>query len=373
MKRKYGFIKIRTKHTIIDQIIRILERTFPAYEIDIIDIKVLLRRNFHIILANIYWMIRIYGLDSFANGKNVFYNRFFGTPFMYRQIKKLLYKQIPPGKYAFTIQDCSLFDGSINNIPHFVYTDHTVLANKAYLDFNPQLDILNEEWMCLERQIYRNASMVFTRSKSVMRSVIKDYSIEPARVKAIYYAPYIEQSSAVHNREKYANKTVLFVGIEWERKGGPQLLEAFERVLEKLPTAQLIIVGCCPNVLLRNVEVLGMVPSDEVSACYERASVFCLPTRKEPFGIAFVEAMNHCLPLVGTRTGAIPEFIDDGKNGYLVDVGDTVNLSRKLVDLLENPEKCEAFGRKSGDVYNKRYTSESVSHNLQRYITPYLE
>ena len=84
---------------------------------------------------------------------------------------------------------------------------------------------------------------------------------------------------------------------------------------------------------------LGMeIPIEKVSDYYNQASVFCMPTRLEPFGIVFLEAMYHQLPIVASNIGAANDFIEDNKNGYLLPPDDTVGISNQLIYDLNNFE-----------------------------------
>lgn len=368
---RYAFIKIRTKHTIIDQIIKILKHTFPDYELEIIDVKKLLKKNLHVAAINIFHMIGIYGIKTLFETKSVFYNRFFGTPYMYQNIRRLLGTNVCQD-LAFTIQDCSLFNGKLNGIPHFVYTDHTVLANQYYPEYDPKKDLLSESWIALERNIYQEADMVFTRSLNIRESVIQDYCCDPEKVQCIYYAPFSEGRKRGESITKYSSKNILFVGLEWERKGGPLLVSAFERVLKEMPDARLTIIGCKPGVKAPNVEIVGPVTAEKLQEYYQKAAVFCLPTRREPFGIVFIEAMSYCLPIIGTSIGALPEFIIDGENGYLIQIDDEERLAHLLIDLLSHPEKCAQMGRIGYDIYRRKFTIEVVSSSLRGYISPFI-
>src|SRR5690606_12176833 len=119
--------------------------------------------------------------------------------------------------------------------------------------------------------------------------------------------------------------TVLFIGRQFERKGGDLLLRAFARVRRALPEAELLIIG--PAEIPGDhagVTSLGFVSKDRpggweaIAEAYRRADVFCLPTRFEPFGIVFVEAMHFGVPCVGPDAWAVPEIIDDGRTGLTV-------------------------------------------------------
>ncbi|MBK8161627.1 MAG: glycosyltransferase family 4 protein [Gammaproteobacteria bacterium] len=371
MKKKYAFIKIRSRHTIVDQIIRILKHTFPEYELDVIDVKPLLKRNIHIALINLFHMVANYGVREIFQSKSAFYNRFFGTPYLYHHLHRLLNTRSKSG-YLFSIQDCSLFNGKLAGIPHFVYTDHTVLANKNYPEYDEKSDLLSKSWINLERDIYGDADIVFTRSMIVRESVVQDYSCDVKKVHCIYYAPFVEEGERESSLNKYASKNILFVGLEWERKGGPLLVKAFEQVVKVEPDATLTIVGCSPDIVLPNVEIVGPVKSEKLCEYYEKSAVFCLPTRREPFGIVFLEAMSYSLPVLGTNIGALPEFIIDGDNGYLVGIDDVNGLARLLIGLISDPAKCERMGRRGYDIYREKFTLEAVSSSLKRYITPFI-
>lgn len=372
VKKRYAFIKIRSKHVIIEQIIRILEYTFPDYYLDVIDVKVLLKKNIFVVVINLFHMMYIYGIRTLYEGKNNFYNRFFGTPYMYHNINRLLNLSAQKD-YIFTIQDCSLFNGKLHGTPHFVYTDHTVLANRNYPEYDERKDLLSKAWIELEREIYRDANIVFTRSMIIKNSVISDYACDPRKVQCIYYAPFITDRNRNQSKCKYASKKILFVGLEWERKGGPILLNAFEHVLKEIPDAVLIIIGCRPVVDIPNVKIVGQVLNEEIQKYYNESAVFCLPTRREPFGIAFIEAMSYSLPVIGTNIGALPEFIIDGENGYLVGIDDAQRLADLLVHLLSNPDRCEQMGQRGYDVYRKKFSLDIVSSSLKNYITPHIE
>lgn len=371
MKRRYAFIKIRSSHAGIDQVIRTLRHSFPEYELDIIDVKKILKRNLYVVVVNLFWMVSLYGIKAIIHSKSAFYNRFFGTPYIYHRIRSLLNKECQ-NDYAFSIQDCSLFNGKLVGTPHFVYTDHTVLANKNYPGYDEKRDMLSDSWISLEGDIYNDADLVFTLSQAVKRSVINDYGCDAKKVHCIYYAPFPEDIDRKPDARKYYSKNILFVGMEWERKGGPILIKAFEHVLQSVPDASLTIVGCKPEVFLPNVEVVGQVQPSELRAYYDHAAVFCLPTRREPFGIVFLEAMSYALPVVGTRIGALPEFIFDGDNGYLVNVDDAKSLARLLISLLTNPGECERLGLRGYDIYRETFTMDSVSESLKKLVTPFI-
>jgi glycosyltransferase involved in cell wall biosynthesis len=104
----------------------------------------------------------------------------------------------------------------------------------------------------------------------------------------------------------------------------------------------------------------------EVARHYERASVFCLPTVREPFGIVFIEAMFNRLPIVTNNMGAAPYLVTP-KNGYIIE-NNADDYCKALVSLLNDPAKCEDFGNESLRIAQGAYTWKNVGNQMARYI-----
>ena len=136
------------------------------------------------------------------------------------------------------------------------------------------------------------------------------------------------------------------MGRDWTRKGGPRLIEAFRAVHAQRPDVRLQIVGTdeAPSDE-PGVEVLGTVESRErLADLYARASVFCLPSRYDPYGLSISEAMAYGLPCVITRVGALDEVVLDGETGIVIPPEDTGALSAALLRLVDHPEEAARLG-----------------------------
>jgi len=309
-----------------------------------------------------------------ARRERDFRDFFFRTPYLFHAIRRMIRERCASlaASALFSFQTQSIYDASIDGLPHFLYTDHTHLANLTY----PGADhrrLYSPAWIELEHAIYRSARVNMTMSGFVQDSIIRDYHCDPARVAVVGGAPNTTISESAPDNDGYANRTILFVGIDWERKGGPVLVEAFRRVLQKLPDARLIIAGCSPAISLPNVEVLGRVPLPEVSRLILRSSVVVLPSLREPHGIITIEAMMHGIPTVVTRIGAMPEVVDDGQCGRVVPPGDAPALAAALVDLLSDPLLCRQYGMAAREKARACYTGAVVSKKIGDTIREALE
>jgi glycosyltransferase involved in cell wall biosynthesis len=195
-----------------------------------------------------------------------------------------------------------------------------------------------------------------------------EYECPPEKAVLVYAGSNAQVSPKKKAIADYAQPSILFIGLDWQRKGGPDLVEAFQLVRRGYPEAQLTIVGANPDLNLPGCHVVGKVPPEELDRYYQAASIFCLPTYVEPFGIVFIEAMNAHLPIVATRLGAIPDFVTEGRNGIMVEPGDIPGLANALLLLLRNPALCHSFGEYSSRLVRDRYSWEAVGEKIKQNI-----
>ena len=363
---KIAFIRLRDWPLANVRVKEIVINEFSEFEVDTINVGALIKRHPIIIFANILHIFFYYGKDVLLGQKKA-RAAFWHTPYIFNSIKKILTKRLSRENYLFTFQMQSIVDCSIPNTPHFVYTDHTHLANLTYRDYDRK-KLYRQEWIDLEKKIYQNASLVFVRSSNILDSLVEQYEIRPEKIKCVFSGSNVVVNEINTADKNYSNQNILFVGLEWERKGGPELIEAFKIVLEKFPNATLTIVGANPQIQIPNTKIVGKVSPGSLVNYYKEASIFCLPTRLEPFGIAFLEAMQARLPIIGTRIGAVPDFVEDGFNGLLVEPGDINGISNAMIKLLEQPENCRLYGERSKEIADNKYNWQAVGKRIKQHI-----
>jgi len=204
-----------------------------------------------------------------------------------------------------------------------------------------------------EVAVYQGAAAIFTLSEYTRQSFVRDFSIAPERVTAVHGGPNFDVTTVppAAPADSAGPPTVLFVGRQFARKGGDLLLEAFRKVRRAVPNAELVIVGPQRlDVSDPGVRFLGFLDKDRpdgsaaIAEAYRSADVFCLPTRFEAFGIAFIEAMHFGLPCIGTRVWAVPEIIADGETGFVVPRDDVDTLTERLVKLLGDRALARRMG-----------------------------
>jgi glycosyltransferase involved in cell wall biosynthesis len=194
---------------------------------------------------------------------------------------------------------------------------------------------------------------------------------------------------------------ILFVGRVSPEKGVHVLLDAFKRVLAQRPNTKLILLGGIGSMpkeyyldladpaeqqdlarfydndylqLLRSqlsehelahVSFEGGVLNDSLGPYYRAADVAVFPSVwQEPFGIVIVEAMARGCAVVATRSGGIPEIIESGKSGLLVERNDSDSLASALLKLLDDSALRQRLGDAARQRVENCFTWERVAHHI---------
>lgn len=183
---------------------------------------------------------------------------------------------------------------------------------------------------------FNEAALLVPWSTWVRDSLIDDYGVDPQRIEVV--APGVDLSTWQPAPERRANDRyrILFVGGDFERKGGLALLEAFRRLdidgMElHLVTRDAVTPG--EGVFVYN----NFSPNDPgLMELFQSCDVFAFPTRAEAFGVAAVEASAMTLPVIGTGIGGSSDILIDGETGVRVEpdsVDDLEAALRQLADV----------------------------------------
>ena len=231
-----------------------------------------------------------------------------------------------------------------------------------------------------ERAVYDQIDLILTMSDWLRRSFVEDFGQDPDKVVTVGAGANLDSLPVPRPARRFEPPHFLMVGIEFERKGGRDLLAAFEVVRARVPEATLSIVGPEPRAKGDpGVRWLGRIRRDTADGdaalkqVYEEATAFVMPSRYEPFGVAFLEAMAHELPCIGARACAMPEIIEDEVSGHIVSVGDPEELSAAMLDLALDPERARAMGKAGRERMTERFTWDAVADRMVRTMSSRLD
>ena len=173
-----------------------------------------------------------------------------------------------------------------------------------------------------------------------------------------------------------AGQDVLFLANLEVRKGIHVMLDAFERVASRLPSARLLVAGEGPELeAVRRraatgpapdrIELLGHVQRDRVMGLMQRSDLYCLPSFAEPFGMTALEAMACGKPVVATAAGGLAHLVPD-EGGRKVPPRDPGALAEALYELLVDVDRRRAMGRYNRELVERRYTWPKVVDRLEQ-------
>jgi glycosyltransferase involved in cell wall biosynthesis len=216
-----------------------------------------------------------------------------------------------------------------------------------------------------ERSLYDRMDVILTMSGWLRETFLDTFGQDPAKVIVAGAGTDLELPADISH--DWDRPRLLFVGREWERKGGPELLAAWPAVRAQLPGAELIIAGpSALDDLPAGVSFVGRIDrstgggEERFRALYREATAFVLPSRFEPFGIVLLEAMAYGLPCVAADRNAMPEIVADGTSGRVVDPTDPDAFAAALVDALQHPGWGAAGRRRVEERFNWHAVARTV-------------
>lgn len=249
---------------------------------------------------------------------------------------------------------------------HFITTDATIRQIVAARAFKvSDLDGGGtEKAIAWQQQRFEEAKQIFAFSQWCADSIIDDYGISKSKVSVCYAGP--NAALELVDRRIHSAREILFVGIDWERKNGPLLVEAFHLVKKVFPDVTLSIVGCSPQLSDDRINVFGYLdrrlPAQAklLADLFARATCFCLPSVFDPFPIAVLEAASAELPSVVIDSGSRREAVVDGKTGIVVPEPTIESLAEGLIRAIRDPENNRAMGRAARERAAMKFTWDNV-------------
>jgi len=205
---------------------------------------------------------------------------------------------------------------------------------------------------CL-RLFFRRCAALLPWSAWAAESMVRDYGADPARVHVVHPGVDLDRWRPGPPAAGGGPARLLFVGGDFERKGGPGLLDVFRSHLRDRCELHLVTREAVPPEPGVHVH-RGLAPTDSrLLELYRRSDVLVVPTLADCFTMAGLEGMACGLPVVTSRVGGIPEAVVDGETGALVAPGDRGALARTLETLAGDPglrRRWGAAGRRRAEA-----------------------
>lgn len=229
------------------------------------------------------------------------------------------------------------------------------------------------------RRILQEAALVVANSHCT-RALASDFDVPEDRLMVIHPGLAEHQMTPAPGFETRTPFRLLSVCRLVRRKGIERVLRVLPGLLVDFPDLKYVVVGDGPELprlrllaeelgVARAVDFTGGIPDERRERLYASASIFVLPGSDEPddiegFGIVFLEAAWHGLPVVAGAVSGTKEAVLDGRTGLLVDPRDPAALAAALSRLLTNPEEARLFGLAGHERVLAEFTWEHQARHL---------
>jgi glycosyltransferase involved in cell wall biosynthesis len=216
------------------------------------------------------------------------------------------------------------------------------------------------EWAktAVNRRALTTARGLITWSRWAAQSLTRDYGLPEDRVHVIPPGVDLRRFRPRQGPRPDGPLRVLFGGGDFRRKGGDDLLAAFDLLRGAVQADVVSVTAPGDNGAAWRRHTSVRPQSPELIDLYQRADVFVLPSRSETFGLAVAEALACGLPVITTRVGAFPEMVRDGVNGHLVPPGSPHLLAEAIRSLIDHPERRAAMGAASLDLARQAHDAD---------------
>jgi glycosyltransferase involved in cell wall biosynthesis len=223
----------------------------------------------------------------------------------------------------------------------------------------------------LNVNVFRRAERILPWSRWAQESIVQEYGVPLADTEVL--PPGVDLQKWHPGSQVEGPLRILFVGGDFDRKGGGLLLEAFHT----LPAghAELLVVSRTPPPPPPGVTTYhDLKPnSPELMALYRSCHLFALPSEAEAFGIAAVEAIASGLPVLATAVGGLTDIVIDGENGFLFEPGDGAALANHLHVLCRDASLRRRLGRASRAHAERYFNAQQNAKHLAHILATVAE
>ncbi len=210
--------------------------------------------------------------------------------------------------------------------------------------------------------------------------------LDTKKIDAIYNVYQSSDDDALPDNDilsisEYDGYKIIFAGRLIECKGIPFLVKGFEQILNNNINAKLFLVGDGEeeNKLKEYISELNIKQhvvffdyKTNPQAFIRKADLLVLPSSEEGFGRVLLEAMDVGTPVIGTRIGGIPEIIEHGTNGLLVDHGDIEALKNSIIKILKNNSLREKIIQGGYETINSKFCVETYQEKIENIYDSFL-
>jgi glycosyltransferase involved in cell wall biosynthesis len=227
-----------------------------------------------------------------------------------------------------------------------------------------------------EERMLERSNRIIAVSDFTRRELLQYYKVNESKIRVIHNGVDVDKFKPAADKVKAKeelgfnpeDKAILSVGRLYARKGLFTLIESMVLVKRKFKNAKFIIAGKgLSNEMKKlvsygtklgvkdNIVFTGYFPDKKLPRLYQAADLFAFSTFYENLPFAVLEALSTGLPVVTTNVGGIPEMIDSGKNGFLVEPANSRELADRILFYLEHPAEASEMGLRARETIENHF------------------
>jgi glycosyltransferase involved in cell wall biosynthesis len=265
------------------------------------------------------------------------------------------------------------------SLPVVFMTDATFQQIQGYYDTWENFAGSNiKQGIQLDRRAFAKATHCMLASDWCRSSAIHDYGIADQKISVAPLGAnldYIPAASEINFERSGCN--LLFLGVEWKRKGGDIALQTFRILKQNRIDVSLHIIGCTPpaDVSEKGITVIPFLdknkPADreQLHRILLSTDFLLLPTRAEAAGVVFCEASAYGIPSISTRTGGVPTYVRDQVNGLLLpEAADGFAYADEILKLYANTRKMSELRKSSRSLYETSLNWDAWGNKFNNII-----
>lgn len=294
-------------------------------------------------------------------------------------------KKIESQKYDLIFAPSTLPFTYLNvDIPKVAFTDATFKSMLNYYEeFNNFSESAIKEGNIHEKMALENCDYIIYSSDWAKQSAMRNYNIDENKLGIVNFGANMESKydineikSIIKNKLESYELKLLFIGVDWYRKGGDTVLNTLRVIKNRGIDVKLNVVGCEPTIpddLQSNVKVHGFLDKskendyEEIIKLLKESHFLFVPTKMEAFGIVYAEASSFGLPSIATKTGGVTSAIKQGYNGFCLDLeSNEEDYSKIIINTWNNKDLYSQICHRSYYEYAKRLNWEIAGLEMQK-------
>ena len=297
---------------------------------------------------------------------------------------RYLKKKMKGRQYDFLIAPAAASELAYlnTNIPIIYFGDATykVYSETYKKEFRHLNSFSRWEGNHLEKLALKKSSIIIFTSNWAKRSAIDDYDVSPDKVEVMHMGANIDRTpdcAIIFDKEKNKELTLLFLSVDWERKGGPIAFDTLKHLNEFGTAAKLIVCGCIPPAEYVHpcMEVIPFLNKNEAKdfgrfvEILSSAHFLLLPTRADCTPVVNSESNAYGIPVITTDVGGVSEAVKEGINGYCLPLkAGGVEYAALINNIFSDKEKYHHLIKSSRQRFDEELNWDKFAENFKKML-----